>query len=40
MAIAPDAVGRVLPSTETAVPIERLRFFADAIGEKNPIYTD
>lgn len=40
MAISEDVIGRVLPAIETTVSSERLRFFAEAIGETNPVYID
>lgn len=33
-------IGKVFPSVTAAVEKGRLRFFAKAIGENNPIYTD
>lgn len=33
-------IGRILPACEVDVERSRLRFFAKAIGEANPIYTD
>ena len=33
-------IGRVLPSYEVEVEKGRLRFFAKAIGETNPVFTD
>lgn len=40
MPVSVELVGRPLPVIETTVSAERLRFFADAIGECNPIYLD
>ena len=40
MAIDPAVIGRELPGHETVVERGRLRFFAQAIGETNPIYSD
>lgn len=40
MALDPAVVGKVLPGHEVFVERGRLRFFAEAIGESNPIYTD
>ena len=33
-------IGKIFPSVSAEVEKGRLRFFAKAIGEKNPIYTD
>ncbi|MFC0450179.1 MaoC family dehydratase N-terminal domain-containing protein [Rhodococcus jostii] len=40
MAIDPAVIGRELPGHEVLVERGRLRFFAQAIGETNPIYSD
>ncbi len=40
MPVDPSAVGTELPTTELAIDAGRLRFFAKAIGETNPIFTD
>ncbi|WP_194814617.1 MaoC family dehydratase N-terminal domain-containing protein [Nocardia sp. XZ_19_385] len=40
MAIDPALVGTELPATTLTVDAGRLRFFAKAIGETNPVYTD
>jgi len=40
MTVSAELVGRQLPVIETTVSAERLRFFAEAIGERNPIYLD
>ncbi|WP_040831225.1 MaoC family dehydratase N-terminal domain-containing protein [Nocardia jiangxiensis] len=40
MAVDPALVGKELPPTTLTVDAGRLRFFAKAIGETNPIYTD
>ncbi|OYD66657.1 MaoC family dehydratase N-terminal domain-containing protein [Rhodococcus sp. OK302] len=40
MAIDPAVIGKVLPSHEALAERGRLRFFAKAIGETNPIYSD
>lgn len=40
MAINPAAIGTVLPATTLTVDAGRLCFFAKAIGESNPVYTD
>lgn len=40
MAIHPSAVGIELPPAELALDAGRLRFFAKAIGETNPVFTD
>ncbi|WP_405485152.1 MaoC family dehydratase N-terminal domain-containing protein [Nocardia sp. NBC_00511] len=40
MAIDPSIVGTELPATTLTVDAGRLRFFAKAIGETNPVYTD
>ncbi|MFF2087248.1 MaoC family dehydratase N-terminal domain-containing protein [Nocardia sp. NPDC058176] len=36
----PAVIGRQLPSTELTIDAGRLKFFAKAIGETNPIYFD
>ncbi|MDQ2637170.1 MAG: MaoC family dehydratase N-terminal domain-containing protein [Actinomycetota bacterium] len=40
MAVDPTVNGTELPPTELALDAGRLKFFAKAIGETNPIYTD
>ncbi|AHH18633.1 MaoC family dehydratase N-terminal domain-containing protein [Nocardia nova] len=40
MAIDPAVIGTELPPTELALDAGRLRFFAKAIGETNPVFTD
>ena len=40
MAVDPAFVGTELPATTLTVDAGRLRFFAKAIGETNPLYTD
>lgn len=40
MSVSADAVGRTLPTVQATVERARLRFFAEAIGEDNPIYRD
>ncbi|MFC3777977.1 MaoC family dehydratase N-terminal domain-containing protein [Mycolicibacterium holsaticum] len=40
MAVDPKVNGTELPPTELALDAGRLKFFAKAIGETNPIYTD
>ncbi|WP_067569929.1 MaoC family dehydratase N-terminal domain-containing protein [Nocardia acidivorans] len=40
MAIDPAIVGKELPATTSTVEAGRLRIFAKAIGETDPIYTD
>ncbi|BDH58556.1 MaoC family dehydratase N-terminal domain-containing protein [Tsukamurella sp. PLM1] len=40
MTIAPDVVGTRLPSTELTIDPGRLRLFAKAIGETDPVFTD
>ncbi|MDI9933656.1 MaoC family dehydratase N-terminal domain-containing protein [Rhodococcus sp. IEGM 1354] len=40
MPIDPAAIGTTLPPVEMTVDAARLRFFAKAIGETNPIYLD
>ncbi|ALC18709.1 MaoC family dehydratase N-terminal domain-containing protein [Streptomyces pristinaespiralis] len=40
MAIDPEVIGRVLPSHSAEAEPGRLRFFAQAIGETDPVYTD
>jgi acyl dehydratase len=40
MPVNPSAIGRVLPPTELPVDAGRLKFFAKAIGETNPVFTD
>ncbi|MEV0245994.1 MaoC family dehydratase N-terminal domain-containing protein [Nocardia sp. NPDC050712] len=40
MAIDPAIVGTEFPPTTLTVEAGRLRFFAKAIGETNPVYTD
>ena len=40
MAIDPSVIGTELPTTTITVDRGRLRFFAKAIGETNPDYTD
>jgi len=40
VAIDPAVIGRELPGHEAVVERGRLRFFAQAIGETNPIYSD
>lgn len=40
MPVAPALIGAELPATVLTVDEGRLRFFAKAIGETNPIFTD
>ena len=40
MSISPEVVGTALPSLTVAIERGRLRFFAEAIGETDPLYTD
>ncbi|MFE6860891.1 MaoC family dehydratase N-terminal domain-containing protein [Nocardia sp. NPDC057668] len=40
MAVDPAIIGTALPPTELTVDAGRLRFFAKAIGEINPVFTD
>lgn len=40
MAVDPGVIGTELPTTTLTVDRGRLRFFAKAIGETNPVYTD
>lgn len=40
MALNPSVVGTELPTTTITLDRGRLRFFAKAIGETNPVYTD
>jgi hypothetical protein len=40
VAIAKSAIGTLLPATTLTVDRGRLRFFAKAIGETNPVYSD
>ncbi|MGG7104218.1 MaoC family dehydratase N-terminal domain-containing protein [Rhodococcus sp. 24CO] len=40
MALDPSVVGTIIPGHEALVERGRLRFFAQAIGETNPIYSD
>lgn len=40
MAVGPGVIGTELPTTTLTVDRGRLRFFAKAIGETNPVYTD
>ena len=40
MAIPPEAVGRKLPAVTATVERGRLAFFAQAIGETDPVYSD
>lgn len=40
MAVDPTVTGTELPPTELALDAGRLKFFAKAIGEANPIYID
>ncbi|OBF99077.1 MaoC family dehydratase N-terminal domain-containing protein [Mycolicibacter sinensis] len=40
MAIDPAAIGTELPHTHLVIDAGRLRFFAKAIGETDPVYTD
>jgi acyl dehydratase len=40
VALDPDFIGTHLPATTLTVDAGRLRFFAKAIGETNPLYTD
>ena len=40
MSVSPDAVGRELATITTTIERGRLRFFAEAIGETDPLYTD
>jgi acyl dehydratase len=38
--VDPSAIGSTLPPTELTIDPGRLRFFAKAIGETNPVFTD
>ena len=40
MALSPDLIGRALPVADVAVERGRLAFFATAIGETDPVYSD
>jgi hypothetical protein len=40
MSISPSVIGRELPAIHSTIERGRLRFFAEAIGERNPVYTD
>jgi acyl dehydratase len=40
MAIDANIVGTTLPATSSTIDRGRLRFFAEAIGETDPVYTD
>jgi acyl dehydratase len=40
MAVDTKAIGTELPPTELTIDAGRLRFFAKAIGETNPVFTD
>ncbi|WP_396927359.1 MaoC family dehydratase N-terminal domain-containing protein [Mycolicibacterium sp.] len=40
MAVDPGVIGTQLPTTTVTVDRGRLRFFAKAIGETNPVYTE
>jgi acyl dehydratase len=40
VAVDPTFIGTQLPATTLTVDAGRLRFFAKAIGETNPLYTD
>jgi acyl dehydratase len=40
VAVDPAFIGTQLPSTTLTIDAGRLRFFAKAIGETNPLYTD
>lgn len=40
MSISPDVVGRALQPLAVTIERGRLRFFADAIGETDPLYRD
>lgn len=40
MPLDPSVIGKELPPSTLAVDAGRLRFFAKAIGETNPIFTD
>lgn len=40
MAIDPAVIGTSMPPVQLTVDAGRLRFFAKAIGEGNPVYTD
>ena len=40
MAISPDVIGRELPAVAVDVERGRLRFFAAAIGETDPVFSD
>ncbi|MGZ0145408.1 MaoC family dehydratase N-terminal domain-containing protein [Rhodococcus qingshengii] len=40
MTVDPSVIGREFPPTDLTVDAGRLRFFAKAIGETNPVYTD
>ncbi len=40
MPVNPAAIGRTLPSTELLIDAGRLKFFAKAIGETNPVFTE
>jgi acyl dehydratase len=40
VAVDPAFIGTQLPATTLTIDTGRLRFFAKAIGETNPLYTD
>jgi hypothetical protein len=40
MAVDPAVIGKPLPATTSTINAERLRFFAKAIGETDPVYID
>ncbi|WP_406236860.1 MaoC family dehydratase N-terminal domain-containing protein [Nocardia sp. NBC_01009] len=40
MPVDPSVIGKQLPPTTSTIEAGRLRFFAEAIGETNPVFTD
>jgi len=40
MSISTSVIGQELPAVHTTIERGRLRFFAESIGERNPVYTD
>lgn len=40
MSIPSSVIGRELPTVQSTIERGRLRFFAESIGERNPVYTD
>ena len=40
MSIPSSVIGQELPEVHATIERGRLRFFAEAIGERNPVYTD